>query len=145
MKYLSYIYMPIVLALLMLANNSCTRNNGDIGPWFGTWRVDYILIDDDPDPDYGPPYMIWKFQSSVIQIQVPDFDSHTETTVTGIWHQDDDLLTINFDWGHGTPPAMSHLPVETKLNIIKLSHSTIELQFVDDNNITYFYKLQKWG
>ena len=29
--------MILLAALLVVA--SCTTNNGDIGPWFGTWRV----------------------------------------------------------------------------------------------------------
>ena len=30
--------------MVMLALGSCTRNHGDIGPWFGTWHVESITV-----------------------------------------------------------------------------------------------------
>jgi len=144
MKHLS-LFLKLFALIVIVAAGSCTRNNGDIGDWFGLWRVDNITIDGEPDPDYTSPAMIWKFHGSVIQILIPDFDNHDTTTSSGSWHQEGDRLFIDFEWDLGTPPEISHLPDKAMLDIIRLSGNTIELRYVADDNTVYFYKLKKWG
>ncbi len=145
-KELIYGFMMSVIAVVMLASTAgCTRNNGDIGDWFGTWRVETITIDGEPDVDYAPPYMIWKFQSSIMQILVPDDYYHSATTATGSWHEEDGRLYIDFTWDLGTPGAISHLPPKCELTILKLSGSRIELQYDSTDGKTYIYYLKKWG
>ena len=53
MKYFSII---ISIALLMLTSTGCTRNNGDIGDWFGQWQQTEMLVDGAPDAEYHGQY-----------------------------------------------------------------------------------------
>lgn len=43
---------------------SCTHNNGDIGPWFGTWHVGKMAVDGIDNPNF-PDSVFFQFQSSV--------------------------------------------------------------------------------
>lgn len=140
-----FINKILLLLLVTLSTISCTRNNGDIGDWFGTWRVDELTINGSPDPDYGPPYMIFKFHSSIVQIIWPDEANHGAPGCTGTWSQDDDKVTLRFDYDQYTPTTATHLDEITTLDILKLSKSTIELQYTNENGNTYYYKLKKWG
>ena len=40
------------MIFVVLSFCGCTHNNGDIGPWFGQWKVERIDKDGMPDPDY---------------------------------------------------------------------------------------------
>ena len=35
----------LIIMLSMAALSSCTHNNGDIGPYFGTWKMLSIEVD----------------------------------------------------------------------------------------------------
>ncbi len=148
MKRIQYIGMLMLAIVTALASPSCTRNNGDIGDWFGSWRLESIDIDGTSDPEYTGPCVIWKFQNAAIEILIPDFDNHTTVgpTATGTWHEEDGYLYTDFTYGLGTPPVITRLPERARLKIIKLSRSNIELEYTSaDDNKTYFYKLKKWG
>ena len=76
--------MILLAAMLMVA--SCTTNNGDIGPWFGTWRVTEITTDGVADADYQGN-MFFKFQSTVFEMLLVHDDHGTENRF-GIWNDD---------------------------------------------------------
>lgn len=137
-------WMAIVTFLLAVPC-SCTHNNGDIGHWFGMWRVESITIDGAPDPSYPVPSMIWKFQGHIFQIIVPDEKEHTAPGTIGIWEEKDGVLTLDFSketmgpWTHVT-----HLDMVSHLDVLKLTSKSIRLQYVTDQ-ATYIYELKKWG
>lgn len=58
------LYILSLLALLLTA--SCTRNHGDIGPWFGTWHVETITADGTPVTVVGDYF--FQFQSGVFRV-----------------------------------------------------------------------------
>lgn len=142
---LIYRFILSLTALLAFTTwSGCTHNNGDIGDWFGTWRVESMTIDGEPAPDYAPPYMIWKFQSSVVQMMTPPGDDHFYPIHTGTWHEEDGMLYLDFTWGQGVE-QVSHLPAKCELTILQLSSRRIELQYDSTDGKTYIYKLKKWG
>lgn len=53
--------LTIAIASLLA---SCTHNNGDIGPWFGTWHVEKMAVDGIDNPNF-PDSVFFQFQSSV--------------------------------------------------------------------------------
>lgn len=124
---------------------SCVQNDGRIGDWFGTWRLESITIDGTPAPDYAPPYLIWKFQSSVIQILQPDDVEHTAGYCIGTWEQVDKDLRLNFTWHIGTPPDVTLLAPESNLEILKLTGGEIHLRYITSDGRTVLYVLKKWG
>lgn len=138
-RYTLYI-MAIVMGL-----SACTRNDGNIGDWFGTWRVDSITIDGAVDTDYAPPYMFWKFQNSIVQVITPDDFEHTSTSCYGMWKHVGNQLVLDFDYKTGGLPSFSRLDIKSELNIIKLSRSAIELKYIDSMGRTIGYSLKKWG
>ena len=85
--------------MVMLALGSCTRNHGDIGPWFGTWHVESITVTGDIY-QYIVPVEIegdyfFQFQSKVFRVsQVTDHEQLVESF--GTWDEDADKLTIDF-------------------------------------------------
>ena len=145
MKRLKNIFVTFLATIACILACSCTRNNGDIGDWFGTWRVDELNIDGEPDPNYGPPYMIFKFQSSIVIIMWPEEANHGAPACTGTWKQEGDKLLLRFDYDQFAPTVATHLPEVGTLDILKLSRSTIELEYHNPEGITYYYKLKKWG
>ena len=42
----------IPLLIIMLLISGCTQNNGEIDPWFGTWRLESLTCDGEPADDY---------------------------------------------------------------------------------------------
>ena len=135
----------MALAIVLLLPTSCTHNNGDIGPWFGTWRLESITINGEPDKDYAPPYLIWKFQSSIVQILAPDDVNHTAPGGTGTWSCEDDILHLDFTWGLGHEGTISHLPLKCRLTVLRLTGREIELRYDSPEGDSYIYKLKKWG
>lgn len=139
------IYITILFALLT-SSTGCTRNNGDIGEWFGIWRVDSIETDGQAASDYAPPYMYWKFQSGVIQMLfVNDESEHTADFCYGSWEDDGEYLTLNFDWDLAVPPPFTHLGIISRLKIVDRTDNRLSLQYIDESGMTISYKLQKWG
>lgn len=48
------IYSKIICTLaLLFVLTGCIQNNGNIGPWFGQWKVERLTIDGKDDPDYA--------------------------------------------------------------------------------------------
>ena len=56
----------MVLLATLLVLGSCTRNHGDIGPWFGTWHVESINVDGAPVTVEGDYF--FQFQSKVFRV-----------------------------------------------------------------------------
>ena len=57
----------LVSVMVMTGISSCTRNNGDIGPWFGTWKLTEITVDGTSDAGYEGN-IFWKFQNDVFEM-----------------------------------------------------------------------------
>lgn len=84
----------MVLLATLLVLGSCTRNHGDIGPWFGTWHVESINVDGAPVTVEGDYF--FQFQSKVFRVsQVGDHEQLVESF--GTWDEGDDgTMTITF-------------------------------------------------
>lgn len=149
MKRLSYIFL-LAAALLL---GACTQNNGQIGPWFGTWRLDRIDIDGNADKAY-PGNVIWKFHSDIVAIIAVDDIEHDAIPAWGTWSEENGVLTLNFtysdtdnpnQWDKYTPPASTHIPAGiSRLDIVSLSTARIILKYVS-SDATYTYYLKKHG
>lgn len=150
------LHIIAILALTAIAG-SCTHNNGDIGPWFGEWKLTAIEIDGTPDAAYKEN-IFWAFQTSVIEmIQVDPVTANVSNYGQrwGTWSQDGNTLTLNFTHhddsaaegsGKYTPYPATHLPGGvSKLDIIKLSGSEIKLSYTAEDGKVYRYSLKKWG
>lgn len=147
MRRLKDIFLALTLTLMAVTLGACTHNNGDIGPWFGAWRVESITVDGEPATDYAPPYLIWKFQGNVTSIQMPDDVTHECPTMYGTWEQDGDRLSVNFDYNSLMFfESLTRFPAHTTFDILKLGGNGIVLSYVNaDTGKRLTYTLKKWG
>lgn len=128
----------------MLALSACTTNNGDIGPWFGTWKVTEIRCDGAVDEQYAGN-IFFKFQSSVFAVVVT-YDNHINGTSIGSWREDGDgSLVVWFPDDRYTLEQATHLTREENIfsyETVKSSGFTLTLNASDGH--TYTYRLVKW-
>lgn len=144
----------ILLAIILLAATACTRNNGDIGPWFGAWTMTSIKADGIPVADYSPSTITWKFQSTVINmIQINPH--HEYINSFGTWRQiSDNQLELNFSHSDSERPSgtdvyaplpATHLPASVSLlDIVSFSSKHIVLEYTSPTDgIVYTYTLDR--
>ena len=93
---------------------SCTSNNGDIGPWFGTWKVTEVRCDSEVEEQYAGN-MFFKFQSSVFEVLVVN-DHHFSDTAFGEWREEPGgKLVIWFPDQSYEPSQESHFAREANV------------------------------
>lgn len=149
------IHHIIITILALIGLSSCTHNNGDIGPWFGTWKVAEITINGSPDSSYAGN-LFWSFQTSVIGMtEINPTLGVTTAESWGSWEQQGDILRLNFtntddanpEQGSSkySPRPSSHLPVGvSELQILSLSSSAVSLRYIASDGSIYEYSLKKW-
>lgn len=149
-----------IALLLMLGLGACTHNNGDIGDFFGTWKLSEITIDGTNDSDYQGD-VFWKFQASLIQMLTVDDSTHDYSVSMGSWSQPlDNILRLDFthtDTDHPEPGSSAyspqpglHLPSACvfDMDIISLSSGKMVLRYTDTAGaqpVVYQYTFKKWN
>lgn len=133
------------LAVMLLAG--CTRNDGDIGPYFGQWALEELDADGKPDAEYAPGTVFFAFQTDIVQVTTLG-DNHTSSINTGTWSATDKVLTLYFnhhdnDTEAGTdvyaPPSWIHITEKvTEMQILELTSKRMTLR-----NGVYVYHLKK--
>lgn len=93
-----------IFSLALLA--SCTHNDGDIGPLFGTWHVDAIEVDGTPDATYDGSLFVM-FQSNIADWRIVDEQAHTYVNAWASWQQDGGIITFHFDDDWFPPHAIT--------------------------------------
>lgn len=142
----------ITLAIFaLIALSGCTKNNGDIGHWFGLWHVDKIEIDGIDDPAYdGNFYFL--FQNHVFCIRWVDENNHESAESYARWQEDDNgqTMTVSFVDSNYSPTINGDVPPThfsdiNNFNVITLNNEKMKLQLIDaDTGITYTYHLTCW-
>lgn len=132
---------------------SCTHNNGDIGPYFGIWKLSQLTINGEEDPAYEDN-IVWKFQASAISmVRVQEYHTHFESY--GTWEEvSPEELRLKFIYSDNGNPEGSpkysplpetHLPPgEISLTIVSLSSKRMQLRYQALDGTLYGYKLEKW-
>lgn len=144
----------------MLGLGACTHNNGDIGDFFGTWKLSEITIDGIDDAQYQGD-VFWKFQATLIQMVTVDDSTHDYTASMGSWSQpQDNILRLDFthtDTDHPEPGSSAYSPVPGlhlpsacvfDMDIISLNSSKMVLRFTDSAGaqpVVYQYYFKKWN
>lgn len=133
-----------LLPLLLLAAG-CTQNDGDIGRWFGFWRLESITVDSTTDDAYQGN-ITWAFQADIIEIDIM-LPGHVRDNGYGTWSADPDgnAITINFTHTADNPsdvdlPAAMHLPWPGayRLDIVADNGRAVTLATrADGHDITY--------
>lgn len=153
MKTLTRIILLLATTMSALSvTTSCTRNNGDIGDWFGRWEIMEIDADGTPVPGYEPRFA-FAFQNDIVCISYyGEYAEKIDRWAT--WSQPaDNMLLIDtnhsddsgddryrvFDALHMTPAGA------TSFNIVHSSGKDVTLSQTASDGITYTYILRKRG
>lgn len=149
----SYTKTLIGLAM-MLAVSSCTHNNGDIGPLFGSWTLQEIVIDGTVDAGYQHN-ITWNFQNHNLSIMtvLPHHD-RAENMGTWEWVNQDHVISINFTYKNSEgvvggspfcPPAALHLPTGKVLimEVGQLTSSDMTLVYEGEDGRIITYRFTK--
>lgn len=143
----------IIAAIASLLNCRCTTNNGDIGPLYGHWKLQQILIDGTPEAGYQGD-IFWQFQSHVISMRRSDA-YHKASQCFGSWIETgDNTLQLNFGHTDGfsperdyqyTPFAETMLPRGiASLKVITLNDCDFTATYTTADGNVVTYRLTKW-
>ncbi len=144
---------PVIL--LLVAGISalvigCTHNDGDIGGYFGTWKLEEITADGEEVAEYGKD-IFWQFQSTVFCMRMVQ-ENHNQETRWGTWYEDSGFLYIDFSHSETEESGTKYAPFpithfETALNrleIMNFSKRRMTVELVGTDGVIYRYKLKKW-
>lgn len=142
MKNLIYSILFLLIVAATSTFTSCTHNNGDIGDWFGLWKVTSITIDGAQDTTYHGN-LFFAFQNNIF-CQRLILENHDYNQTFGTWSQDGTNLTVTFSDSIYMPLTESHMQFGTNvMRIAESSGSDITLAYsVPFHN--YVYTLKKW-
>ena len=149
MKRLIIYYLLTIFSLAFLP--SC-QNNGDIGPWYGMWKLTSLTINGEEDPAYDGN-VFWKFQTGVVQM-IRYYNN--AGTCTGTWKEKSGTLELTYVYSDDANVEASkkystldgmHLPATgvIPLEIVKRPSSKMVLKYRSEEGVTYVYTFKKWG
>lgn len=151
---LRYITLSGMITLLLTMATGCTRNNGDIGVWFGKWQVMDVRVNGQPESGYEAR-VFWEFQNDIIRIANvgPEGYDRDVYYCFGTWSQPSDN-TMTLDFTHSddsgtliyTPTSAMHFPNDkpVTLSIINQSGNDCTMKYFDEATSTeYTYILRK--
>ena len=126
--------------MVMLALGSCTRNHGDIGPWFGTWHVESITAGG-TSVNYEGDYF-FQFQSKVFRVsQVSDREQLVESF--GTWEESNGKMTIDFPDPDVYYISVPGLEEHNEFTVTMASSREVTFTKTDITGTTFAYHLEK--
>lgn len=132
------LYTISLIALLLMA--SCTRNHGDIGPWFGTWHVEQITANGTPVNVEGDYF--FQFQSKVFRVsQVYGHEQLVESF--GTWDENGSTMTVDFPDPTVFYIDMPGLEAHNSFTVITTSSRDVTFTKTATDGTTYTYHLKK--
>lgn len=134
--------LKILLIILMaMSLGSCTRNHGDIGPWFGTWHVEQITADGVPQNVEGDYF--FQFQSKVFRVsRVYGHENLVESY--GTWEENGDKMAISFPDPDVFYIQMPGLETHNDFTVTTTSSRGVTFTKIESSTgTTYTYRLGK--
>lgn len=133
----------IVLLVMAAVSASCTKNNGDIGVWFGQWRVEKIEIDGVDNADYAGN-LFFSFQNAVFEEKIIT-PEHEAIAAYGRWTETaENTLNIYMD-EPDYPPIDGYMVKDMNVMSYEIKSSTtitLTLKTTDEHSVTFY--LLKW-
>lgn len=133
-------FLPWLTAIcLLIMSGGCTRNNGDIGYWFGRWQIMEIYADSEPQADYdGSIFM--EFQNNIIRLVwlAPDGYDHSTAICFGTWSQPSDN-SLEIDFTHSDDKGRLHYQPFDQTNFPDNAPFVMSISEHSGNNITMTY------
>lgn len=139
----------LVVAVLLCG----CQNNGHIGTIFGSWSLDFVVIDGEEQPfPAGLEAAVMSFQGTVVRFSsVEEFEEASRTMCS--WSRQGDILTFNFEnsdnmspigQGSYARPAWMHFDkLVEDVTITQLDNSTFRFMRTDGDGKEYQYKFSR--
>ncbi len=125
----------IFILALSICLGGC-QNNGDIGDWFGSWRVDSYMLNGLEQEGLAKA-TTFGFQSEVVVVTVVIDDYQTEYQRYGTWQELDDTFTLHFNHQDATTnPATDIYAAPEWLGMYSDKPMIMTLQRHDSRNVT---------
>lgn len=139
------------ICFLCLSLSSCTQADGYIGPWFGSWHIEKILLNGEADKEYKENLMI-SFQGKIFKLGYLD-----SAEIFGSWEYEGEILTLDagYNAGNGAgmdhlfnpfPPAL-HFPADVsqiEITVTSINSKTMQWQYIDQEGDLVTYNLRKY-
>lgn len=125
------------------AMTSCMQCNGYIGIWFGSWVVEEITVDGEPDPAYPPEArrIFINFQGKVFGLAPMDMEY-----VMGSWEESGDNLVLHAAFNaiaDAWPPALGFGDSpDLTFRILKKDKKDLQLQLACPDGKVRIYHLR---
>jgi len=141
----------ILGAVLMLCMSSCSKNNGDIGYWFGMWHLDSIEIDGEPDDGYDGNFY-FMFQGKVFCVRWLNEAYHEYVESYARWEENTEAKTVTINFADSRFPSQIvdyapsiYLNTVTTMTVEMINSTTMVLNYTsNDTGVTYTYRLTHW-
>lgn len=148
-----YIFRLLSVLLAVMALTAC-QNDGQIGFWYGTWRVDSYECDGQAVMQPAGQNTFFSFQGAVVCATIVSDDHGDHTRNYGTWTDDGLTITLNFthsdsstpQGGNGyTPPAWMGMTSEYPMTIEVAGRDTDDMtwSWLSRDGKTHIYKLHK--
>lgn len=147
----------VILGLFLLVLNSCTHPDGDIGDWFGSWHLEEILINGQPDEEYAQNRENDRLQVMVsFQGKIFNMAYLNGPEIYGSWSYAGEVLTLiaNYNAGSGSSsslfdpfPVVLHFPgdvEQVEITVTKITGRYMQWQLIDINGNLLTYNFRKY-
>ena len=143
-------FIGIIVALV---SAGCSKTDGDIGYWFGSWHLETIMIDGEEETSYSEnPEIMFNFQGKVFNASYMERDE-----IYGSWSYAGEVLTLiagyNAGGGASNPnlfnpfPVALHFPADVdqiEITVTELNNKTMQWQYIDQNGRLITYNFRKY-
>lgn len=143
------ILYSLCVVSLLLSITGCTQNNGNIGNWFGQWRMDSYKVNGEVQEDYQGN-IFFCFQSAVFAYRYSKSDGDYSSAYLGKWEEweekDGDLLVIIFNTEESNVPPNNPFGFKAG-NVLKVVHnggSEKTLTYEDEEGNKYEMHFVAW-
>lgn len=123
--------LTLVACVALVMPVSCMQHNGNIGDYFGSWKLESIIADGEPRTDYRDN-LFFQFQSTVLGINSVEAH-HTSETRFGTW-EEKDSQTLLIEFGHKADGADAATRRFTPPAILELNPDGITVCHIDELN-----------
>lgn len=143
----------LLFALICLVTQSCTRNDGAIGPIWGTWRVTSMEINNERDDTYSGT-LYFCFQSSVYCQRYVYEETYDRSEGYASWKYVGEDILVYFPGikeGAHKPLPISGMQIgENFLDVEYFEGDDMVISYTNDNpespkhGTQYRYRLKRW-
>lgn len=146
-----------ICLIILLVSSGCTRPEGDIGDWFGSWHLEEMLIDGELDEQYAQyqehdiRQVMISFHGDIFNIAYINggFEQY------GSWSYAGEILTLiveHYDLIENNPwfnpyPSVLHFPADVEqveITVTQIGSKTMQWQLIDQNGRLITYNFRKY-